>query len=77
MYILLFDFVYIIYILKTYTFPQSLMDLSLIQEVGNCSEDDAMDILEVIEQVMPMSPEGRELLQQPLSVQIAYAKKII
>jgi hypothetical protein len=58
-------------------FPINRMNISLIQKVAKCSFDQACDISEVIEQVMPLSPEGMEVLQQPLSIQIRVARIVL
>lgn len=53
------------------------MNPAYIQELISCSFEEASDILEVIEQVLPLSPEGRELMQQPLQEQIVIAQKVL
>ena len=53
------------------------MDPAVIEEKAGCSFSEACDILEVIEQVLPMSPEGRSILEKPLAEQIKIAKMVL
>jgi hypothetical protein len=53
------------------------MNPSFIQEIANCDFSEACDILEIIEQILPMSDEGKQVLQKPLGEQIKIARLVL
>ena len=53
------------------------MTVSYYQQAAKCSETEACEIQEVIEQVLPLSKVGRTVLTKPLAYQIMIAKRVI
>lgn len=59
-------------------FPSPIpMTVSYYQQAAKCSETEACEIQEVIEQVLPLSKVGRTVLTKPLAYQIMIAKRVI
>ena len=52
----------------------SLSPSFITEIVPDCTGQEAEDVLEMIEQVMPMSIEGRTVLKMPLREQIRIAR---
>lgn len=53
------------------------MSPSSIQDIARCDFEEACDILEIIEQVLPMDETGRKVMQLPLTDQIRFARMVL
>lgn len=53
------------------------MSPSIIQRLADCGFEEACDILEIIEQVLPMSNEGIDILLLSLPEQIKFARSVL